>query len=827
MYIEKLILTGFRRLLLSDINHFEITPQSVMQLILGRNGSGKSSILAELTPWPAHHSQYAKGGCKEFHCRARGHHYILTSTFKGSGSGHHEFYVDNENLNRGRTYAVQKQLVEQHFGLTKETVDLLTGHTTFTGMTPAKRREWLTQLCPVDLSYAFSLHHNVKTLHRDQQGVVKYQRKRLTREHQDTPGDGALEKQREQKATLTQQLDHLYQQRRDVDGPGDSLEAHVQRLSKAAEKLLKKTPYHIPGAGIESPEALDEALEAAYNDHVGEDARLQQAIETLENHRKEAPAEDATLSDEQIAQLRQERHDLHEKVTAKQTVVDNLAPPLPLGDLQDNPRPSQTLNHLYQELTQLLHHFPRNPDGYYRRETGRQVKSRYEENVKRQQSLEQTLTRYRARQAQLKGCESLVCPNCDHTFVPGVNPNDIVELDKKIQDTVDQLQGVPEQIEADQTYLEELRDYISYVRQFQHLTQQFPGFDDLWAFCGEHKVFFREPRQWTDAFITWYETMCTVVDHQLDKDRLAKIDHQLRFVDALDHDVVARHRERTQALQAEIETRTQRVKEYQRHRDAVLRHRDQLQAWREECQTVLEDYDRLVEHFKTDRAQAYQSLLQEETERLQVQLAQVQENLTRAEVRQGVIDDIEAQHQQAEKVLQEYHVLTKALSPTDGLIGHYLMTFMQSVVQYINAVIARVWTYPMEILPSKVDKDELDYRFPISINNDAQQTGDIAEGSTSQRDIINFAFRLLAMRFLGLQDMPLYLDELGSTFDDQHRVNVVDFLDNFMELDQTQQVFFISHYASTHGAFTNADVCVIDTANVQVPKQFNQHVSIA
>lgn len=133
----------------------------------------------------------------------------------------------------------------------------------------------------------------------------------------------------------------------------------------------------------------------------------------------------------------------------------------------------------------------------------------------------------------------------------------------------------------------------------------------------------------------------------------------------------------------------------------------------------------------------------------------------------------------------------------------------------------------MEILPSKVDKDELDYRFPISINNDTQQTGDIAEGSTSQRDIINFAFRLLAMRFLGLQDMPLYLDELGSTFDDQHRVNVVDFLDNFMELDQTQQVFFISHYASTHGAFTNADVCVIDTANVQVPKQFNQHVSIA
>jgi len=148
-------------------------------------------------------------------------------------------------------------------------------------------------------------------------------------------------------------------------------------------------------------------------------------------------------------------------------------------------------------------------------------------------------------------------------------------------------------------------------------------------------------------------------------------------------------------------------------------------------------------------------------------------------------------------------------------------------VKMINAVIAEIWTYPMEVLPSQVEKDELNYKFPLDVNNGAVMPEDISRGSASQRDIINFAFKLLVMKFLKLEEMPLYLDEFGSTFDEQHRLNLIPFINQMLEMNQIRQLFFISHFSTTHGAFNQADVCVIDPSNITVPQRYNEHVEIS
>ena len=107
MRIIRLELRGYIRLGVCNIDHLIYTPESNYQLILGTNGSGKSSLIYELSPLPAHHSQYTKDGLKHITIEHRGATYQLISDFK---TGKHSFSIDgDENLNRGGTQQVQRR----------------------------------------------------------------------------------------------------------------------------------------------------------------------------------------------------------------------------------------------------------------------------------------------------------------------------------------------------------------------------------------------------------------------------------------------------------------------------------------------------------------------------------------------------------------------------------------------------------------------------------------------------------------------------------------------------------------------------------------------
>jgi ABC-type hemin transport system ATPase subunit len=121
----------------------------------------------------------------------------------------------------------------------------------------------------------------------------------------------------------------------------------------------------------------------------------------------------------------------------------------------------------------------------------------------------------------------------------------------------------------------------------------------------------------------------------------------------------------------------------------------------------------------------------------------------------------------------------------------------------------------------------LDYEFPLSVNLHALTVPDVSKGSSSQVDIVNFAFKIVVMMFLDMQDYPLYLDELAPSLDEQHRLNIIMFVKDFLEMRSASQLFMISHYAAMHGAFAQTDICVMDSTNViSLPAHFNQTVVI-
>jgi hypothetical protein len=158
------------------------------------------------------------------------------------------------------------------------------------------------------------------------------------------------------------------------------------------------------------------------------------------------------------------------------------------------------------------------------------------------------------------------------------------------------------------------------------------------------------------------------------------------------------------------------------------------------------------------------------------------------------------------------------MSPTSGLIADQLSSCIDALIQQMNDFIACVWTYDMVILPCGLEGADLDYKFPIEIKNRPRHVPDISKGSGAQQDFIDFTFVLVYLSFTELHGYPLFPDELGATFDPEHRIRVVEFFKQLVDSKRTSQIFYISHNPEAHAILVNANVTVMDSANVgEVP----------
>ena len=128
--------------------------------ILGGNGSGKSSLLRALTPYPSVRTDFGPGGRIVKVLSHNGKIYELTSDFSNSGSPH-SFKCDDVELNLSGTTETQKDLVEEHFGITKLIDDLLIGDFSICDMSKAERRSLFSSLYPGDLSFVIDYYKKV------------------------------------------------------------------------------------------------------------------------------------------------------------------------------------------------------------------------------------------------------------------------------------------------------------------------------------------------------------------------------------------------------------------------------------------------------------------------------------------------------------------------------------------------------------------------------------------------------------------------------------------------------------------------------------------
>jgi DNA repair exonuclease SbcCD ATPase subunit len=850
--ILSLTLDGFKRIILNEIRKITITPSSNIQLILGTNGCGKSSLLDQLTPLPADKNDFFKGGSKTIVIESRGHTFICTSRHNGREM-EHSFIVDDEEQNPGGTGTVQTDLCKKYFKVTEDSHELMRGNVRFTQMLPAKRREWLLSLCDSETAFALEAYDKIKKRANQLGGAVDMNRKNLGTETAKIMSEAEEAKLEQEVTALLAELQLLQAERMPVEHSShhhmDQRTRALQTLHDVSMRLLRNkvtVPYAYTEGRVErdewgqlkrvyfpSLEALDQEIDRLKHIVTGKEATLVAMNEQFNKLQRQADIL-AKAGAEGIESLTKRIQEARQKVTER---VNRLR----LGLVfQDARNALQALETIEMPLVDQLRLLPSNSE---ESENGRRYgRARYEGMQQQWQALVESLNKHveyvhrlnaQKEHADLhRGENKHTCPQCHHSWVVGINEeqyakllDDIREGNKKLrllQTTEAALKQDMEQVEA---YFTQYRDVMSYTKTVTALRP-------FWEHLVYSKTITEAPLEAVSLVQQVKRDLAISVEIQeLEEsiEELTKLRAQAEEVGDANLSDVRRQiealTEQLGVLTADL-TRVQRsvadYSEYRRQLHTGLQLGEELKRLYGLVQK--EHYD----HIEAFRRESIQHCLREVENALSLR----QESLRAAKRQRELVEVLQRQVKEFEIQEQAAKTMVKALSPTHGLIAEGLLGFLRAFVAQMNTYINQIWLYPLQLIPTGYDHErreqttELDYKFKVMVDREDNIVKDIAFTSDGQKEMIDLAFKEIALRYMDLSESPHIYDEAGKTFDDEHRDSFSNALKWKVDNTNCPQLFMVSHYAVNYSSFSNAQLCVIDDRNVVLPsgRKYNEHV---
>lgn len=820
MKILSLKLEGYRRLVLAQIRYLEYRPNSPFQLILGTNGSGKSSLISELSPLPGDKSDFYKGGYKEIEIDHRGSRYLLTSTFKHGSK--HSFIRDGIELNPGGTVLVQKELVLKDFGYTDELHQILTGRLNLTHMVPQKRREWITSLSSADYSYAIGVHKKLMSAARDHLGAARQLKRQLVDEVAkikalpDASDWGSLIDQ------LQAELETLLTARVHDDGVRFNLNEIERKRKQLFDRLdtqfrgLTRTSV-TPLSRFESDEALlksHQNLETEINVQRGLSEQYQKEFAELENFVGQFSG-DIEVDRNMLTKATQDALDEIEELSGRIVRFRDVQSP----DIAE----AETLHNLALFQT-VLDQLPYNGDQRFSRAQIESTRSELAELKSQRELRLNERARTQGRIQMMETARDLQCPSCKYVWKEGYSQREVDALKQRCTEIDFWLDENQPRIDELTTYSENAEEYLEYFRKFRYQANSFPRLQPLWDALMETGAIYDWPNIRLDLLATWAEDVGIQAEIARKQVKVNELKQALTRAELADsHQHLQRRATQLQELIGGIASNIVKLREELSKSSRVI-----------DAARFVDDNKRMLESFRAEMQALYndgveairQQAINTAVRELQTQLGSYRHQLGERRTLEGIIEDLERRTRLMEERYESLSLLARALSPNEGVIAEQISGFIKTLVAQMNSVISSIWTYDLAVLPCALEDGDLNYKFPLQPCDGEEPREDIRDGSTAMLDVVNFAFRLTVLLYKGFNDYPLYLDEFSSSFDEQHRVNAMAFVKQLMDNNRHSQLFFVSHYAANNGGFTDPEILVTDDSNIAVSGEYNKHVTI-
>lgn len=817
MRLLEMVLHGCRRLMLNNIRTLRYKPSNMYQLILGTNGSGKSSVINEASPLPADPKDYIKGGYKYTKWEHRGSIYEIRSEFKTS-SGKHSFIKDGVELNPGNTQTVSRELARQEFKITQDIHELITGQVVFTAMSTNERRKWLTMLCDTDFTFALGLFQKLSSAARDAQGASRHISDRLVTETNKLKALGDTVEWSTEAEILQLELEVLYRNRSNRNLSGN--ESRVAQLldweCKMAERILSMgNPVAGRFGSLEEAKerltAIDKEIELVKHSREW----TTEALEDLQRLQK-------SVEGGGVGTLEEAQTELHSQKARRDTLVGLMVNYPDFGGAEAI-AVLKSIESVREELFDVLKGIPNNSTMRFNKQTVQECR---EARVRLRSAAEGFTNRVAKEESTLEhlnGTCATTCPNCNHSWLPGnteqvreAAQRNLTEFQRRLKETQDELKECEE-------YLEAAGEFSSYFQRYRGLVSNNPSLAVFWDRMLDVDGINSDPESWIREFSVFSNDASTYLEVETATRRIDQLSLSIEAMQKTDGGVQLKTR--IDQSNAKIAALTEQLTELQQSYAEVsniLKLSTQLENMGHELQDI---HAKREEAFQDYVVELRDDTIAEITRGHQSRLAFLNAKLSEKKTIEDLLSDLTVSYDDVKERQELYKLLADILSPKDGLIAEQMTGFIKGFTDHLNTITANIWTYDMDVLACGLESGELDYRFPVTIKGE-QPIPDVSKGSRGQMEMFDFAFMLIVMFYLQLEEYPLYLDELGHFFDEAHKLAVMNFVKDLVETKGFSQVFMISHYASSHGAFTQAEVMVMDSSNISVPMKYNQHVTI-
>lgn len=825
--IEKIILSGYTRLKLGQVSYLEIDFNARDQIIIGTNGSGKSSIFQELSALPGDKNQFTRDGKKEIHIKKDGKHIIATNIF--SAKPVHSFIVDGVEKNESGLVTIQEELAETYTGVTRELHDLLIGKIHFTSMKAEARRKWITRLSDTNINYLLEVYARCKEELSVISGGLKLAKRKLVAETSKSIKEEELNAIKSDVENLFQLIEYLTERRMPVEDDfeilkrdRDSMLRFMDQTSDSIGRLISyvsKTNCDISEIGQELEKVKSDirVFKIREQEFFEEHKELSEIFEVLEKTKLESVAKLST----EITSLREEA----------KNVFSNKAF---TTEIHYNPEEAlKVIGSISEDLESIASNIESNPD--------KSVFSRikYEALNNDIEKTQITINELKSKKENIAAIiehdkehskeGTLTCPKCSHVWSRGLNEGEISNYQQTLKALSLEIEKQEEKLKLLLEDKERFKTYSEYLKSYRSIVSHTEILNVFWDKVAKDNHIDQTPRS-IPTLLQSYKS-----DLQVDIVYLKKqndIEEKIKLLaltsknEDKDYDGVKKKIEdlnnKIHQNNLSLTNSYARVDELTKINSAIT----SLENKRKELQELLTDLDGNTSAiYENQRREAFNAILRD----LHSLLAGKERILVASINQMNLIKSLEDEIEDLTEKEKSTKLTLKLLSPTEGLIAKGLFGFMQKFIRNMNAVIGKVWSYPLVIKPCNCDTDggvDLTYMFPMIVNGSEGSHKDVSEGSSAMLEVVDMAFRICALKALRMNDSPLFLDEFGKSMDPVHRRATTDLINKLMEEDSFSQMFLISHDISQYGALSNSDICILNDMNVIFPPNsvYNKHV---
>ena len=793
-----------KRLMLNAVSRILYRPQSPYQVIVGKNGSGKSTYLRMLTSYNPEAGDFHKQGLLRTKIHANDSVYEIAAEPSGKGV-RYSFSKNNVELNEGGTRTVQRDLFQLEFGYSQDVHEILTGEIKLTDMSPAKRQELFSRIGGTDVTFAYKVYNKLKGKLRDavgyKRGLEESLVQRQTRDISEEEHEVLKQRLKGYQDTVTELLQEY---RPDIDDKyADSLEAIVGRLDTIGEKALEHGRKLIPETPIDASDRDDfveylNLQKKLYEECLNNEKSCQEQYDSLRTTLEQL------VGDGSVENLEDEMRALEQRLEAFRHIPWSVP-----GLEYPNPEAAwDAISAILPALQDALYNLPVNVDGAYSANALQETNQSLSRGRSLLSKVENEIAQAEARLHHLGEEHDAKCPKCGFSSNEEKRAAEVRVLNEKLEVMRNQRESYTKRLAELEEQQVKITEWLRAYERVMSFEQSNPSLRLYFQTLFHAADIMKSPM----VLVAAAGNLAVDLEHHAERAKLTReYDDRAKLMTTLkEKDIkgTTELRTRLEALEKRIEYLVYRRVSLHEQIKGLQAELDKADAYVRYVDSLTGQVETLGQEVSVALEAMFNRIRKIAIEDLQGWIGTLTKELNDVHTNREAIKDAIEQIRLEEEKIAGYKLALDGLSPANGLIAKHMTGAINNFIAQMNAIIRQIWTTPLEIMPCGFDDNaELTYVFPVVVNeDDSHPAKDVKNCSDGQIEIINFAFKVVALLQLDQKGTPLLMDETDRPLEIAHKVRLMNYVKELVENNVFSQVFLISHHEAAWGALPFHDI---------------------